>query len=140
MDSVSNENYGNNSEILHNSDGVNNVEYESNKNELKNGEKYQPKIANDKNKTRHEIYTNSINHQIELNEIDEFDFDLDNINSPVNDNNLRPVKRFFNFTFDENSFLPPTFNTPYLIKNHIVQYMDPIFKKAKKKGYLCCWA
>ncbi|CAD2107567.1 conserved Plasmodium protein, unknown function [Plasmodium vinckei petteri] len=100
MDNVPNENYGGNSETLHNSDDVNN--------ELKNGEKYQPKIANDKNKTRHEIYTNSINHQIELNEIDEFDFDLDNINSPVNDNNLKPVKRFFNFTFDENSFLPPS--------------------------------
>ncbi|CAD2093918.1 conserved Plasmodium protein, unknown function [Plasmodium vinckei brucechwatti] len=98
MDNVPNENYGGNSETLHNSDGVNN--------ELKIGEKYQQKIANDKNKTRHEIYTNSINHQIELNEIDEFDFDLDNINSPVNDNHLKPGKRFFNFTFDENSFLP----------------------------------
>ncbi|CXI56757.1 conserved Plasmodium protein, unknown function [Plasmodium berghei] len=133
-------NYDDNSEKFHNSDGVNNVEYESNKNELKIGEKYQPKIANHKNKTKNEIYRNSINHQIELNEIGEFDFNMDNINSPLNDNNLKPAKKIFNFTFDENSFLPPTLNTPYLIKNHIVQYMEPIFKKAKKKSYLCCWA
>lgn len=101
-------NYDDNSEKFHNSDGVNNVEYESNKNELKIGEKYQPKIANHKNKTKNEIYRNSINHQIELNEIGEFDFNMDNINSPLNDNNLKPAKKIFNFTFDENSFLPPT--------------------------------
>ncbi|CAA9990565.1 conserved Plasmodium protein, unknown function [Plasmodium knowlesi strain H] len=41
-------------------------------------------------------------------------------------------------TFDKSSFSAPKFYPYYLMKDHVVQYLEPIIKKARRRNFMCC--
>ncbi|GAB68649.1 hypothetical protein PCYB_135230 [Plasmodium cynomolgi strain B] len=101
-----------------------NPENESGENNIEDGE---DKEGDDKNEAKSSD---------ELNEKNEADPACENANNtPDEGNNLQDSS---NFTFDKNLFSAPKFYPYYLMKDHVVQYLEPIIKKARKRSFMFC--
>ncbi|GAW83172.1 hypothetical protein, conserved [Plasmodium gonderi] len=111
------------------------VKLEKESNEIKSdneNDKGELESCDDKTKT------NQYNEKstYELNEQNEVDSYCENSNDASNELNSSQIP--CNFIFNECLLSAPTFHPYYFMKDHILQYLEPIIKKAKKKNYMCC--
>ncbi|SBT72562.1 conserved Plasmodium protein, unknown function [Plasmodium malariae] len=114
----------NDTSILENENGETKMEYED--------DKIKMEYENDETKVEYE------NDIINSKASDGLYESSQNGNVILTEDEVKHTHDTFNCPFDKSVFEAPKFYPHYLMKDHTLQYLDPVIKKTKRRSFLCC--
>ncbi|SBT46621.1 conserved Plasmodium protein, unknown function [Plasmodium ovale wallikeri] len=136
MDNELDENYETSEEL--NDENANNVENEEEAKDEENEEEAND-VENEEEANKAESENDeNVTKSDELSELNQNNSSDQSMNTVSSANELKNIQDSFNFTFNESLFTPPKFFPHYMMKDHVVQYLEPVMKKARRKNFLCC--